>query len=385
MQTIIANTLTPRQHRTATLIFFFLSGFGYSTWASRIPSIQKQLGLNEAQLGGMLFAMPLGVIFTLPITGRLLSRFSSRSIMLFGAVFYNCMLGLLGFATQTWQLAVILFCFGSSRNLLNLSMNAQSVEIQALYDRSIITTFHGIWSLAGFAGAAFGYLFISSNIPLQYHLLTVSILLVSLSLFAYPKTLYKLHEPQPKRALFIFPGKDLLIFALIAFASMACENVMYDWSGIYFEKAVKATHNLATSGFVVYMIAMTTGRLLGDKLVNKLGTKTILSYSGIFIFVGLLIAVFFPYPVSAGFGFMLTGFGVSCIVPLIFALAGKSVTTNSGVAIASVSTISYFGFLVVPPSVGFIAQAAGLQWSFGIIAVFGAIIFLLVSFIKERK
>ena len=381
------NTTSPRIYRIATTIFFFISGFGYSTWASRIPAIQQQLHLSDAQLGSLLLASPIGVLFTVPITGKLLGRYSSKSITLFGAIFYNIVLGMLAFTTQIWELAVILFLFGSSRNLLNLSINAQAVEIQGLYNKSIITSFHGIWSLAGFAGAAGGYLFttfiVSTQLSIHYHFLSVSIVLMIFSIICYPYMYYKLHEKQPRKPLFSLPDKHLLKFSLIAFASMACENVMYDWSGIYFHKVINATKGMATAAFVVYMIAMTTGRLAGDKIVNRLGIVPILKYSGLLIGSGLLIAVLLPYTATALFGFVLTGFGVSCIIPLVFSLAGKSTKTSSGVAIASVSTIGYFGFLVVPPSVGFISEAAGLQWSFGIISLLGLAIFLLVSSIKQ--
>jgi MFS family permease len=147
-----------RTIRIANAVFFFISGFGYTTWASRIPSIQHQLHLNEAQLGAALFALPIGLMATMPITGQLLSRFSSSKIMLFGAVAFTVMLGLLGYVTQYWQFIIVLFCFGSSRNLLNLSTNTEALGVQALYKKSIMTTFHGIWSLAGFGGAALSYL-----------------------------------------------------------------------------------------------------------------------------------------------------------------------------------------------------------------------------------
>ena len=114
---------TPRAARIAITLFFFISGFGFSSWASRIPDIQHRLQLNEAELGSLLFALPLGLILTLPVTGILLQRFSSRYIMMAGALVFNLMLCLLGFVSNTWQLAVVLFCFGSSRNLMNISMN----------------------------------------------------------------------------------------------------------------------------------------------------------------------------------------------------------------------------------------------------------------------
>lgn len=383
---LVSKTQLPRiKHRTATLVYFFLSGFGYATWASRIPAIQQQLHINEAQLGAALLAAPIGVLVTVPFTSNLLNKYSSKSIMIFGAVFYNIMLALLAFTSQPWQLWIVLFGFGSSRNLLNLSMNAQGVEVQRLYENSIITSFHAVWSMAGFAGAAVGYLFVVSGLPLTMHLVSVSILLVILSVVFYPNTYYtRQHIPHPKK-LFVWPDKYLLVFALIAFASMACENVMYDWSSLFFQKAVMTPKETATAAFVLYMVCMTTGRFFGDKIVPKFGIITILRYSGVFICAGLLLASLLPYVVPAAIGFMLTGFGVSCIIPLVFSLAGKSTTMSSGTAIASVSTISYFGFLAIPPTVGFIAQYIGLRWSFCIMAAFGAAIIFLVNKIKSKE
>ena len=384
---MIANSTAPRsakQLRLANTVFFFISGFGYATWASRIPTIQHQLHLNEAQLGTLLFAMPVGLMATLPITGRVLSTYSSKAVMLFGALFYSVVLALIGFTANVWQLALVLFCFGSARNLLNISTNAQAVGVQSLYPKSIMATFHGIWSLAGFAGAAVGSVMVFYNIGTAYHLVTVSVLLLIFSVWFFSGTMYQEPIAQPKRKLFSLPEPALLKFALICFASMACENTMYDWSGIYFEKVVHVPKAMATAGFVGYMIAMTSGRFLGDSLVNKYGIKLLLKFSGIFISSGLVIAVALPYPVTAAFGFIFVGFGVSCIVPMVFQIAGKSTTMSSGTALASISTIGYLGFLLVPPLVGYVAQLAGLQWSFGIIALLGILVVVLVKDIGDK-
>jgi len=275
-----------------------------------------------------------------------------------------------------------LFALGSARNLLNLSVNAQSVGVQSLYQKSIITTFHGIWSIAGFAGAAVGYLMVSYNIGLFYHLGAISILLCACSFYFYSYTFYQKPKPVERKPFLILPDRHMLKFAVICFACMACENTMYDWSAIYFEKAVHAGKATSTAAFVAYMIAMTTGRFAGDKLVLRIGIKNMLNYSGWFIFIGLMLAVIFPYPLIAGVGFMLVGLGVACVVPLVFSIAGKSASLSSGTAIASISTVGYFGFLLVPPFVGYIAQAADLRWSFGVIATFGALIVWMVSKIE---
>jgi MFS family permease len=374
---------TPKQLRIANAVFFFLSGFGYASWASRIPTIQSQLHLNEAQLGGILFAMPIGLLVTLPVTGQLLSKYSSRRIMFFGGLFFSIVLAAIGFASTVWQLVLALFCFGVSRNLFNISTNAQAVAVQALYDRSIMANFHGIWSLAGFAGAAAGYFMVYYNISTGVHLLWVSIVLIIISIWFIKNTIYQEPIPQPKKKFFTLPDKPLIVFALICFACMACENTMYDWSGIYFEKVVLVPKAKATQGFVVYMIAMTLGRFVGDAVVNRFGIKTLLRYSGIFIFCGLMLAVLLPHPVIAIIGFVMVGLGVACIVPMVFQMAGRSTTMSSGTALASISSIGYLGFLLVPPFIGFIAQAAGLRWSFGLIALLGAMIVVLVYNIKE--
>jgi len=372
-----------RQIRIANAVFFFVSGFGYTTWASRIPSIQQSLHLNEAQLGAALFALPIGLMATMPITGRLLSSYSSSRIMFIGAIAFNLMLGLLGFTNFYWQLIIILFFFGSSRNLLNLSMNTQSVAVQKLYNKSIMTTFHGIWSTAGLAGAAVGYGMVYFNINPSWHLLVVSIGLCLMAVFASPNTMHEKPAPQERKPVFSLPDKALLKFALICFASMACENVMYDWSGIYMQKAVHASKVMATASFVVFMIAVTIGRFGGDRLVNKQGIKFVLQNSGILVVTGFALAILFPYPITAILGYALVGFGVSCMVPLVFSMAGKSKTMSGGPAIAAVSTVGYLGFLLVPPIVGFVAQAANLRWSFAFIALLGLVIVWMTAKIRE--
>lgn len=383
MPTARTPTTSPRQIRIANAVFFFVSGFGYTTWASRIPSIQQSLHLNEAQLGAALFALPIGLMCTMPVTGRLLASFSSSRIMLVGAVAFNLMLGLLGFTSQYWQFISILFFFGSSRNLLNLSINTQSVAVQALYNKSIINTFHGIWSMAGFAGAGTGYLMVYFNVPPAWHLLVVSIALCLLAFLASPNTLHEKPAPRERKPVFSLPDRALLKFALICFCSMACENVMYDWSGVYIFKAVHATKVVATASFVVFMIAVTTGRFAGDHIVNRKGIKMVMKYSGILIVSGFAIAIACPYIIPTIVGYALVGFGVSCMVPLVFSVAGRSKSMSGGPAIAAVSTVGYLGFLLVPPLVGFVAQAANLRWAFSFIAVLGLLIVWMTNKIEE--
>ncbi|UOE51765.1 MFS transporter [Mucilaginibacter sp. SMC90] len=370
--------------RIANSVFFFISGFGYSSWASRIPSIKHQLNLNEAQLGLVLFAMPVGLMLTMPLTAKMIKHFSSRIMMLIGALAFSIILCLPGFMAYMWQLMVVLFFIGSTRNILGLSMNSQAVGIQALYDKSIMVTFHGIWSLAGFGGAAVGYLMVLFNIAPSYHLLFVGIAMLILSAMFYPST-YDYRPPEtPNKSVFSMPDKHLLKFSLICFASMACENTLYDWSGVYFEKVVHATKSFAEAGFVVYMVTMTIGRFAGDRVVSAIGVKRVLTYSSGLVLAGLLVSVFLPYTLTVYLGYAMIGLGVSCIVPLIFSMAGKSKTMNSSQALAAISTVGYLGFVIIPPIVGFIAQIANLQIAFFVVAAFAAMMIWMVRKIEDE-
>lgn len=375
---------TPKGYRLANTVFFFISGFGYSSWASRIPSIKEQLHLSEAQFGAVLFAFPIGLMLTMPFTGRLLNKYSGRYCMLLGAVLFNVFLALPGFSAFVWQLVIILLLFGASRNIMNLSMNAQALEVQKLYPKSIMTTFHAVWSLAGFAGAGLGYVMVTQNIAPSYHLLGISVAMMAVIACFYPLAIHT--EPvQEKRKFFSMPDKNLIKFALICFVSMACENTMYDWSGIYFQNILHASPKLTTAAFVFFMTAVTLGRFLGDYGVMKFGIKQILFYSGIFITLGFLICFLLPFIYPTIFGYVLIGIGVSCVVPLVFSIAGQSKNLSSGNALTSISTIGYLGFLIVPPMVGFISEILSMKWAFLIMAFLGAIMILMVNKIAEEN
>lgn len=375
--------VSPARARIAIAVFFFVSGFGFATWASRIPTIQQKLHLSEAELGAVLFAMPAGLMATLPLTGFLLRRFSSRYIMMTGAVLYNIMMCLVGFVTQTWQLVILLFFFGSSRNLFNISANAQSIGVQALYNRSIIASLHGIWSIAGFAAGSLGTFMVSANIGTSWHFPAVSIVLTSLCFYYFKDSVHQRPSPHERKGAFVLPNRTMLKFGLIAFASMACEGTMTDWAAIYLRKATGATAGMATAGYAIYMAAMTLGRFTGDRLANNLGVKTLLRCCGVLMFSGLLLAALFPYTWFGWFCFLLVGFGVSCIVPMTFSMAGKVKNMSGGPAIAAVSTVGYFGFLVVPPAVGFIAEAFNLRWAFALMSLLGGLIIWMMGKLND--
>jgi MFS family permease len=154
---------------------------------------------------------------------------------------------------------------------------------------------------------------------------------------------------------------------------------MFDWSGVYFKEIIKAPGALVILGYTTFMISMALGRFLSDILVAKFGSKKVLIISGLVISFGLYMAVLLPYLIPCMIAFMLVGFGVSNVVPIIFNVAGNNENVPPAISLTIVSSISFLGFLIGPPLIGFIAELTSLKYSFAIIGVFGVFISVLVS------
>jgi MFS family permease len=370
-----------RAHRLAVAAFFFIVGLSFASWASRIPDIKSKMQLNDAALGGILFALPIGSMVCLPFAGWVVAKYGSRKIVTIAAACYPLVLVMIGLCNSVWQLVPVVFAFGFLGNLCNISINTQAVGVEALYKRSIMASFHGVWSLAGFFGAAIGTFMISQNIAPHWHFAIICaaliILVISSQSFALPKD-----AVHPDQKLFAKPDRMLWMLGLIAFSCMVCEGTMFDWSGVYFQKVVAVPKQLTALGYTAFMATMATGRFIGDRLVTRFGKQKVLQGSGMVITTGLLTAVIFPQIVTATLGFLLVGFGVSSVVPLVYSAAGKSKKLSPSVALTAITSIGFIGFLLGPPMIGFIAQAFSLRWSFTLIAILGFCTTIISSLIK---
>lgn len=374
--------------RVATSLFFFGMGFCFATWASRIPDIKSMLNLSEAGLGTLLFALPIGQLVGMPISGKIVTKYGSRIISIIGLLLYGFFLTLLGIAEVKWQLAIGLFLFGFFGNFCNIAVNTQGVYTQQLFEKPIVGSFHGSWSLAGFCGALVSLLMLSLKLnPLQHFIIAyiLIILIVVLNYKFIIKAKVKEQQKDTSYSFFKNPDTTLIWLGAICFCCMASEGIMFDWSGVYFKEIVKAPGALVVLGYTTFMISMASGRFLSDFLVHKYGVRKVLVVSGIVISAGLYTAVLLPYLIPCTIAFMMVGFGVSNVVPTIFNAAGNHGKVPAGIALTIVSSISFLGFLIGPPLIGFIAEMTSLKYSFALIGIFGVLISILVSRLKMFK
>jgi MFS family permease len=363
--------------RAAVGAMFFMAGLCFASWASRIASIQLHLGLSFAALGGVLSALPVGLMCSLPFSGWIITKIGSRKLLIIALTIYGLTLVTLGLAQNSLQLICCLWLYGFSSNAVNISVNTQAVATERLYDKPIMATFHGLWSLAGFTGAGIGTFMIAKGIdPFQHFAVISGIIILSILIAARSLKDDKTASSGP---IFVMPDSSLIKLGIIAFCSMICEGAMFDWSTIYFRDIIHPDKALIGAGYACFMGAMASGRFVADWFAHRFGLKRILQVSGSLTAIGLLIAVAFPYLGPAMGGFLLVGIGVSSVVPMVYSAAGKSKTMAPGVALAAVSTIGFTGFLVAPSVIGFIAGLATLRASFILIACMGISVVVVSS------
>jgi MFS family permease len=383
-----ATSPNKKRIRLAVALVYFSMGLCFSSWASRIPEIKTALHLNDAMFGTILFSLPVGQFLMMPFSGKLVTRFGSHKVLPFALPAYTLCLSCIGLVHAGWQLAFALLLFGIFGNLCNISINTQGVAAEKLYQRSIMASFHGGWSLAGFTGALIGIAMINLQVKPFWHFASIIMIVWTIVWINYPyldRTRHRAKKGEAKRNFFSRPDSTLLQLGIIGFCSMASEGAMFDWSGIYFKDVVKAPPSLVVLGYTSFMVMMALGRFLADHFVAKIGRKRLLQICGMMISTGLFTAVFFPFLVPCTLAFMLVGLGVSSMVPTVYSAAGRHTKVPTGIALATVSSVSFLGFLMGPPLIGYISQAAGLRYSFAVIGVFGLGITLLVSKIKALQ
>ncbi len=372
--------------RLAVALYYFGQGLGFATWASRIPTIKSALVLSEAQLGTILLMLPIGQLLTMPLSATLVNRFGSRKVLPFAAMAYSLILLLIALSSNAWYLGASLFLYGVAGNLCNISVNTQGVLAEDMYGKPIMSSFHGAWSLAGFTGALIGLLTINMGINTFSHFSLIVLLLLVNILINRPFLLHEENKTESGEKKTKYKPDALIIqLGIIGFFSMATEGAMFDWSGVYFHDVVQAPEKWVTLGYASFMIMMASGRFIGDAVISRFGRQRTLQISGLLMFFGMLSSVIFPNLIICTLAFMLVGLGVACNVPTVYSVTGKHKTIPAGVALAMVSSISFLGFLMGPPLIGYVAELFSLRYSFALFSIFGLLMFIMTSRLKVFK
>lgn len=393
-----------KQIRFGMFAFYLAQGLCFASWASRIPDVKDLFSGNDAFYWGMvLFLIPVGKFIAIPLAGYLISKLGSRIMVQVSIMGYALSLFAIGLSPTIYTLGAALFCFGICWNLCDISLNTQGINIERLYGKTIMASFHGAWSLAACLGALIGFFMIVSEVSPFHHFTMIAVAILLLVLFGrrylqedddiQSRATTEDRKEAPALLSFVKKPEMLLIkLGIVGLFALIIESAMFDWSGVYFESVLEVPKSLQI-GFLVFMIMMTTGRFLANWAYNLMGEQRVLQLSGLLIFAGFLITALWGASFDSmttkvivnSFGFMLVGLGISSMVPTIYSFVGAKSKTPTGIALTILSSISFIGSLIAPLLIGAITQNFSMKYAYIVIGIMGLCILLMTTFSDTFK
>jgi MFS family permease len=391
--------------RAAATAFFAVDGFVFATWAVRIPAVKAATDASPAVLGLALLGLSGGAIATMTISGALCRRFGAGRMTVGSAILLSVALLLPPLARSALSLGLALVVFGAAYGSLNVSMNSLAISVVAAMRRPVMPSFHAAWSFGGLAGAALGGLLAQHLAPLPHFALVCA---AGLAVTAWCGRTLLTHPlaaagavtgeiPDPRegagghgdrasRRGSVGQGgsvghgglgrgwRVVLLFGLIALCSAYGEGAIGDWGALHLRQDLGAGPGLAAAGYAAFALAEACGRLAGSWLLLRLGQTRVLVLGGLTACAGMLAAALAPSVPVALAGFALTGLGVANMFPAAMTRAGLVAGPNG---VAAASTLGYAGFLLGPPTIGFLATAVGLSTGLTTVSVLALVAALL--------
>lgn len=362
---MISNIKTFVKNKQALSIgfLFSVSSLLFGTWVAAIPFVKMRLKFTDGTLGLSLLLAPLG-----SITGMLISTFVFRKLpvgrWLFTGYILNCIVMIIEINSPTRAvLWIALYCYGLIGFLNGVSSNATVNLLEKKYNRFMMSTCHGMYSLGGAVSALIGSAFVSIGVVSGWQILILSFFII-LTLIFNRHNLLVHKDVIHTRSSFKFPSLTILGISFICMVVFMAEGCVADWSALYFKEVLHAPRGLISFGYAGFSIAMTIGRLNGDGLIAKIGGKKIVIAGSIIASFGFLLVSFAPSVVVAVAGYTLVGVGCSCIVPVLFSTSANIPGVSTVEGFAMVTTGGLIGFLAGPSVIGFISEKSNLSQGF---------------------
>ena len=332
-----------------------------------VPYAKARLGVNEAILGLLLLLVGTGAIISMPFAGWLTSKYGCRKTLVVSTTVFMLSLISLSFVSSPLAFGLSLFMFGASSGVVDVGMNIQAILVEKERNRSMMSGLHGMYSVGGFFGALIisGLLNLGLSPLVSIICLTVSLIAV---LFFMARYLFPYGHETKNRKAFALPKGSILMLGILCFIMYMGDGVVLDWGALFMTTTKSVPPDTAGLSFAIFSVAISVGRLFGDRLVESLGIRKVMTGSGIIAAAGFLVVMEAPSAWIAFTGFVVVGLGAANLIPLLFTIASRQKKIPVPQAVSSVTTLGYLGLLVGPAMMGFIAHATSLYVVFGIVA-----------------
>jgi predicted MFS family arabinose efflux permease len=350
----------------ATRIVFFITGFGNSAWAALVPFAKARADISDGALGLLLLCLGIGSIVTMPLAGASAARFGCRRVMVAAALVIAAMLPFLATLSALPSLVAALMVFGAGIGALDVAINIQAIIVERASGRSMMSGFHGLFSLGGIAGAGGMAALLSAGAPPLAAALCVSLgIAAALAVSAMHFLPYGAKSEGPA---FAVPHGIVLLIGMLCFVLFLAEGAILDWSAVFLTSNRHMAASYAGLGYAAFAATMTAGRLAGDRIVDRLGQRRVVLIGGLCAALGFVVAVAVPSWPMTLLGYALVGVGCANIVPVLFSAVGRQSVMPENVAVPAIATLGYAGILAGPAGIGFIAHLANLPAAFLMLA-----------------
>ena len=350
----------------ATRVVFFITGFGNSAWAALVPFAKARAEVSDGMLGLLLLGLGIGSIVTMPIAGACAARFGCRRVMIAASLVVAAALPFLATLSALPALVAALMVFGAGIGAMDVAINIQAIIVERASGRSMMSGFHGLFSLGGIAGAGGMAALLSAGASPLAAVLCVSLgIAVALAASAAHLLPYGARSEGPA---FAMPRGIVLFIGALCFVLFLAEGAVLDWSAVFLTsvRGVAASH--AGLGYAAFAATMTAGRLAGDRIVDRLGRQRVVLVGGLCAAAGFVVAVAVRSWEATLGGYALVGVGCANIVPVLFSAVGRQDVMPENVAVPAITTLGYAGILVGPAGIGFVAHLTTLPAAFLILA-----------------
>lgn len=352
--------------RLATRLAFLVAGFGIACWAPLVPFAKARLAVDDGVLGLLLLSLGIGSVIAMLLTGVMSARYGSKPIIIAGGLGLALVVPLLAIASTPATLALVLFAFGAALGSIDVAMNIHAVEVERAAGRPLMSGFHALFSIGGFAGSALMTSLLSLQLGALTSTLICSVLMLIAMLVAWPRLLRSAQAQEGP--LFVLPHGSVLPLALLGAITFLVEGSMLDWGALLVIGAGLLSEARGGAGYIVFSIAMTAGRLGGDAVVARVGDHATLFWGSLLAVAGFAVLLTASVAAVAMGGFLLIGLGASNLVPVLFRRAATQTAVPTGLAVAAITTAGYAGILIGPAGVGFVARVGGLPVAFWLLA-----------------
>jgi len=352
-------------------LIFSADGLLYGSWSALIPYIKTKFGLDAAELGALLFCLPMGVTVANLLGAWLIRHYGMRRTTILSLFITAPCFILPLLVPNLILLAFNLFICGLFFSILNVAMNTCATALENKEGIRILSTCHGMWSLGAMLGSALGGMITGWGVAPALYMsgAVVGILLVGIgvraSILAIPEEKV---ATQSENASFVWPTRLLWGLIVLSLCTNLAEGTMADWAAVYMRDIVQTAPWLTGWGFAAYAFWMATGRFTGDELTHRYGSRRALQVGGAVVAGGFILAVALPYTFTTLLGFALVGAGVSLGAPVLYGSASRVPGLAPGVGLATMNTFAMAGFLAGPAFIGFLAKALGLREAFLLVA-----------------